>query len=261
VPGSLFDDVADHYDAARPSYPGQFYDALEEITGPLAGQIVLDGCAGTGIATRQLGERGARVTGYDIGERMLRRAKARGPELPYLITDANMLPFRDGCADLACFAQSWHWLDHDRASREVARVLRPGGHWAAWWNHSVADGEEWHDAYQDALEAACPRYGREQSNTDWSLEPIRATGLFGPGARVTVSWTRLVTAADWITDQRSKSYVAALSHEERELLLARIAGIVGGRFPDGRMTVPYRTGAWIARRLLPAGSAAGQASA
>ena len=109
-----------------------------------------------------------------------------------------------------------------------------------------------HDAYQDALEAACPRYGREQSNTDWSLEPIRATGLFGPGARVTVSWTRLVTAADWITDQRSKSYVAALSHEERELLLARIAGIVGGRFPDGRMTVPYRTGAWIARRLLPA---------
>jgi hypothetical protein len=61
-----------------------------------------------------------------------------------------------------------------------------------------------------------------------------------------------VTAADWITDQRSKSYVAALSHEERELLLARIARIAAERFPDGRMTVPYRTGAWIARRLLPA---------
>lgn len=246
--GSQFDAVADHYDAARPSYPAGFFDALEKITGPLAGQVVLDGCAGTGIATRQLSERGARVTGYDIGEAMLRRAIARSPELAFVITDGNMLPFRDGQADLACFAQSWHWLDQDRASREVARVLRPGGHWAAWWNQSVADDEEWHNAYQDALEAACPRYARERVDTDWSLAAIDGTGLFEPGMRVTVPWTRTVTAGDWITEQRSKSYVTALWPGERERLLAQIARIVRGRFGDGQLTVQYRTGAWIARR-------------
>ena len=246
--GSQFDAVADHYDAARPSYPARFFDALEEITGPLAGQLVLDGCAGTGIATRQLSARGARVAGYDIGEAMLRRAVARSPELAFVITDGNMLPFRDGRADLACFAQSWHWLDQRLASREVARVLRPGGYWAAWWNQSVADGEDWHNAYQQALEAACPQYAGDQANTDWSLEAIDGTGEFEPGTSVTVPWTRTVTAADWITEQRSKSYVTALWPGERERLLAQIARIIAGRFGDGQLTVEYRTRAWLARR-------------
>ncbi len=246
--GSQFDAVADHYDSARPSYPDGLFDAIEEITGPLAGQAVLDGCAGTGIATRQLSARGARVAGYDIGEAMLRRAIARSPELAFVITDGNMLPFRDGCADLACFAQSWHWLDQRLASSEVARVLRPGGHWAAWWNKSVAPGEDWHNAYQDALEAACPRYAREQASTDWALEAIYGTGAFEPGTRVTVPWTRKATAADWITEQRSKSYVTALWPDERERLLAQIARIVAERFPDGQLTVPYHTSALVARR-------------
>jgi hypothetical protein len=33
-------------------------------------------------------------------------------------------------------------------------------------------------------------------------------------------------------------------------LLAQITGLVGGRFPDGRMSVPHRTRMWLARRRL-----------
>jgi SAM-dependent methyltransferase len=248
MPGTRFDPVADDYDAGRPSYPDEFFEAVEEITGPLAGQLVLDGGAGTGIATRQLAGRGARVAGYDIAGRMLRRARARSPELSFVLADGNVLPFRDGCADLACFAQSWHWLDQDGACREVARVLRPGGHWAAWWNHAAADGEEWFAAYQDAKESACPLYHRSQANADWSLEAIAQTGLFEPGTSIIVPWTRSLAAQDWITDERSKSYVNAVRPAERERLLADVTRIVGERFPDGHMTVPYCTRAWIARR-------------
>lgn len=42
-----FEAIADEYDAARPSYPQRVYEAL----GPLAGRLVLDVGAGTGIAT------------------------------------------------------------------------------------------------------------------------------------------------------------------------------------------------------------------
>lgn len=85
---------------------------------------------------------------------VLRLAARRTPGLRPVIADGAALPFRDGCADLICFAQSWHWLDEARRPREAARVLRSGGRWAGWWSHARADDEPWFEAYWDALEAA-----------------------------------------------------------------------------------------------------------
>jgi SAM-dependent methyltransferase len=93
------------------------------VTGPLAGKLVLEGGAGTGIATRQLAGRGARTVAFDIAEQMLRRAHARGRGPRFLLADGNAMPLRDHCADLTCFAQSWHWFDQDRAAREVEPLL------------------------------------------------------------------------------------------------------------------------------------------
>ena len=51
----LFDHVAAIYDANRPDYPGELFDALESALGqPLLRADVLDVGAGTGIATRAL---------------------------------------------------------------------------------------------------------------------------------------------------------------------------------------------------------------
>src|SRR5713226_1789255 len=207
---SPFDPVAADYDAGRPAYPDGLFAALEEAAGPLAGAMVLDAGAGTGIATRQLAALGARAIALDFGEFMLRRARARSPSMNCLLADGNALPIRSGCVDLACFAQSWHWFDPDQASAEVARVLRPGGHWAAWWSHAWADGAPWFDTYQELMEAACPGYRRHHRNTDWSEEGIARTGLFEPGVLVVVPWTRTVNAVTWMTEERSKSYVARL---------------------------------------------------
>ncbi len=249
MPRAMFDPLAQDYDAARPSYPDAIYQALEDAAGPLAGKLVLDGGAGTGIATRQLAGRGARTVGLDIGEQMLRRAQARSPGSCFLLADGNTLPLRDGCVDLVCFAQSWHWFDHDRATSEVARVLRPGGHWAAWWNQEWAEGEEWFDAYQAELEAACRDYVRPRHRDPrWAHERLARGGRFEPASQVLVGWTWRLGLDRWLAYERSKSYVGELPPAARERLLARIAGIARARFPDGRMAVPYRTRLVLARR-------------
>jgi SAM-dependent methyltransferase len=248
--GSQFDALAEDYDAARPSYPDGVYRALEDAAGPLAGKLVLDGGAGTGIATRQLAARGARTVALDIGERMLRRALARSPEACFLIADGNAVPLRDGCADLACFAQSWHWFTADRAPREVARVLRPGGYWAAWWNTEWADGEEWFDGYQSLLESACPGYDRRHRDARWADENIGQAGLFEPCTGTEVPWTWTLSTGRWLAYERSKSSVGRLPRADRDRLLSRIGDIVAGRFPDGQMSVPYRTRLRLARRRL-----------
>lgn len=248
--GSRFDALAEDYDAARPSYPDGLYQALEEAAGPLAGKLVLDVGAGTGISTRQLSARGARAVAMDIGERMLRRAQARSPQSCFLIADGTAAPLRDGCADVACFAQSWHWFTGGRAAREIARVLRPGGYWAAWWNNEWADGEEWFDAYQSLLESACPGYDREHRDTRWADESIEQVGLFEPGTGTEVPWTWALSTGQWLAYERSKSYVGQLPPADRDLLLSRIGDIVAGRFPGGQMSVACLTRLRMARRVL-----------
>jgi SAM-dependent methyltransferase len=250
---SLFDSAAEEYDAARPSYPPSVFDELERGTGPLRGRLVLDFGAGTGIASRQLASRGATVVSMDIGEQMLRRARARSPQIPVLLADGHRMPVRGAAADLLTFAQAWHWFDVPRATAEVARVLKPGGYWAAWWNRASAAGERWFDRYESLLERECPGYTwRRQRDADlepdWTGALARAQGRVEPAGTVVLPWVRHLSAAEWLTDERSKSYVIALEPAVRAKVLDEVAAIIAAQFPDGQLAVRYQTTLILARK-------------
>ena len=250
---SVFDSAAGEYDAARPAYPDGLFAELADRTGPLAGLLTLDWGAGTGIASRQLAARGATVVSLDIGELMLAKARARNPQSACVLADGNRMPVRPAVADLVTFAQSWHWFDRQRAAAEVARVLKPGAHWAAWWNQVHAEREPWFAEYEELLTASCPgyhlqRHRDEHLAPDWTDEVVVAQGRMDPAGIAVVPWTRRVSAADWITGERSKSYFIELEPDAREAVLGRAAKIIADRFPDGQMTVGYVTRLVLARK-------------
>jgi trans-aconitate methyltransferase len=250
---SVFDLTAAEYDAARPSYPAALYDAVEHQAGRLAGKVTLDWGAGTGIASRQLAERGAKVISLDIGEQMLRMAKVRRPQSACVLADGNWMPAGASSADLVTFAQSWHWFDQRAAAAEVARVLKPGGYWAAWWNRARAAGAPWFEEYEQLVLASCPGYrwlhsGGDVLIPDWADVAVAASGRMDHAGAIVVPWTRQVSAADWITDSRSKSYFIDLEPAFRESVLDRIAAILAAHFPDGQLAVPYDTVLVLARK-------------
>jgi SAM-dependent methyltransferase len=241
-----FEALVEEYDAARPSYPDGLYDVLEEYAGGLAGALVVECGAGTGVATRALRGRGATVLATDLGEAMLRRnvARAQGT-LPAAVADGHALPVRDGAADLVCYAQAWHWMRVPAAAAETVRVLRPGGSLAVWWNDSAAGGQPWYDRQQDRLEALSPGYTRDYRKRDYGAE-LSSLGLFGSLRHAAVDWVRLLSIEEYLVFQRSKSYVAAipdlpgyLREEEASLRAA---------FPDGVVAEPFRTRLWVAAR-------------
>lgn len=233
--------MADEYDAARPSYPPDVFDALE----PLAGLSVLDVGAGTGIATRSLIARRAEVVAIDPGVELLRRAKSHTDDLIALTADGATLPIRSNAVDLVCFAQAWHWLNPETRVEESHRVLRPGGRWAGWWSHARADGQPWFDAHWAAIERTCPGTNRAQRDTDWG-STIRTGHRFDVNARITIPWVRELTIDTWMTDLASHSYVVGLANDHRNRLLTILRRIVQTQFRDKPMAVPYETWLWIA---------------
>jgi SAM-dependent methyltransferase len=88
---------------------------------------ILDAGCGTGLNLRHLGERG-RALGVDLSPEALRFCRRRGVQAARASLLA--LPFPDGVFDcVTSFDVLYHtWVTDDRAAtRELARVLRPGG--------------------------------------------------------------------------------------------------------------------------------------
>ena len=246
APGSptAFDGLVEDYDAARPSYPDDLFAALP----PLAGTAVVELGSGTGISTRALLGRGARVIATDLGPKVLRHNVNRSPRLRAMVARAEQLPLRDGVADLVCGAQMWHWVDAPAAAREVVRVLRPGGALAVWWNEVNAFGVPWWDAQQDRLEAANPRYTRGYREQDYGAD-LRATGLFrSVDAPVRIPWSRDLDLSTYLAWLRSKSYVDAIRRPAYDEFLAAEAASLTSVFPTGLITEPFVTTLWIAHR-------------
>ena len=102
---------------------------LDAIRAAAAGRDVLDYRCGTGRFARVLLEAGARsLQGNDLDEAAIASAQAEGLErATFVAGDAHRLPWPDASFDVIVGRAILHHLDLETATRELARVLRPGG--------------------------------------------------------------------------------------------------------------------------------------
>jgi SAM-dependent methyltransferase len=133
-----FGQAADEYERYRPTY------ARDSVTWALgeAPLRVADLGAGTGIMSRLLRQLGHEVTAIEPDEQMLARLPEASPGVAAVLGAAEAIPLADGSVDAVVAGQAYHWFDPDRALPEIARVLRPGGVFAAFWNDADS-GTQW----------------------------------------------------------------------------------------------------------------------
>ncbi|HET6849876.1 MAG TPA: class I SAM-dependent methyltransferase [Gaiellales bacterium] len=121
------------YDDARPGPPEVVLDVLERCAGGRP-RLVVDLGSGTGLSSRAWAGRAGRVIGVEANPAMLAIARAvTGDEnVVFVEAYADETGLETGSADIITCAQAFHWMDPSTVLPEVARLLRPGGVFAAY---------------------------------------------------------------------------------------------------------------------------------
>ena len=151
-----FGGFADLYDAVRPTPPVELASLLCAYAAVDRPSLVVDLGSGTGLSTRWAATWAGRAVGVEPSDDMRAHAASttvtRLDNVDYVSgwSDSTGLP--DGAADIVIAVQALHWMEPGATFAEVARILRPGGVFAAIdcdWPPSVGSARAeraWHQA-------------------------------------------------------------------------------------------------------------------
>lgn len=180
------------YDRSRPAAPPEVVRILESYLGRPPRRVADVGC-GTGLSTFLWLDRADEIVGIEPGADMRAVAEAKWEaagqpaRLSFRAGYSDALALEDGWADLLTCSQSFHWMNPQPSLAEFARVLRPGGVFAAYdcdWPPALnADVEA---AYADfaaladrrSSELAPPGEQAHKWPKDRHLAEIEDSGLF-----------------------------------------------------------------------------------
>lgn len=181
-----FTKLAANYSRYRPGYSGTVVTMLLDLTGKLAGEVdFADVGAGTGIFTRQVAGHGIRTAvAVEPNDRM-REAGLRDSAdhvVEWRAGTAERTGLPDSAFDLVTMASSFHWANFDQATCEFARILRPGGRFAALWNPRRVDANPFTQAIEAFLHELVPGLRRVSSGnsefTDSLTQRLSACDVF-----------------------------------------------------------------------------------
>ncbi len=259
--GRAFDAWAAEYDRYRPGYPDELFETILERLGLPDPPLVVDLGAGTGRASLAMAALGWRVTAVEPGRPMLDQLRANAGDQGLIISTVQSTAEATGLdpasADLVTVGQAFHWFEHDAALTEMARIVRPGGGIALFWN--VRDAErsafvaDYHRLLQTHFgEADTGQYlqaGRA-SGPERTRAAIERAGGFGEPELITLHQAVQTTAAAFIGMAFTASYVRSLPPAEQDRFRIELGGILGrhGHTDERPFDLPYRIDLWIARR-------------
>ena len=236
------------YDSVRPAYPDEAVAALVDAArrargadasvqgGPLR---AADIGAGTGKMSELLARAGLLVDAVEPSEAMRAQASSiEGVTWHDGVAEQTGLP--NDLYDIVVFAQSWHWVDSERAGLEVERILAPGGVLGIVWNQ---------------MDVSIPwvhRLTRIMRSGDVHRpdKPPTPGGGFAPMTLTQVAWEDRMTPEEILTLGTTRSSYIRSSEAGRARMQENLRWYLYehlGYAPGETVTIPYTSLVWLAR--------------
>ena len=236
------------YGSVRPAYPAEAVAALVDAArrargadasgrgGPLR---AADIGAGTGKMSELLARAGFLVDAVEPSEAMRAQASPiEGVTWHDGVAEWTGLP--NDLYDIVVFAQSWHWVDSERAGLEVERILAPGGALGIVWNQ---------------MDVSIPwvhRLTRIMRSGDVHRpdKPPTPGGGFAPMTLTQVAWEDRMTPEQILTLGTTRSSYIRSSGAVRARMQENLRWYLYehlGYAPGETVTIPYTTLVWLAR--------------
>ena len=247
-----FGAIAEDYDRLRPGPPEAAVDWLV----PAGCQVAVDLGAGTGLLTRALAHKVRQVVAVEPDPRMAAVLQARSAEghfdgIRVARSRGENIPLPDASADGVFVSSAWHWMDPERAPREIARVLRDGGRLGVIWisRDRGADCLREVDLLRRAGRPAGADGQGEQRPPHRRREVTLPDDLFGSVEAASFTFTRRMTIDDVVGLLATYSGTITATPQEREARLAEARTALAQRFPGAaEVDVPMRSQCFRADR-------------
>jgi ubiquinone/menaquinone biosynthesis C-methylase UbiE len=227
---------ASSYDQVRPTPPPALLDLLTQVIGMSHPALVVDLGSGTGLSTAIWGERAERVIGIEPNADMRNEAVHKIADSPHMAHIeyreglAHQTGLPDECADIVTAAQSFHWMEPTATLAEIARILRPGGLFAA-YDYDSPPAIHWEldrlaqEGSLRLVELVRER-GLPQNFKIWpknkSLDPLRESGHFRFTREVLLHSIEHGDAARFLEMMQSSAFNHQFQFTEQEIGFDRL---------------------------------------
>ncbi|WP_314129018.1 class I SAM-dependent methyltransferase [Schaalia odontolytica] len=237
------------YDSVRPAYPDEAVAALIDAArrgrgvnapGQSSPLRAADIGAGTGKMSELLARGGLLVDAVEPSEAMRAQASSvEGVRWHDGVAEDTGLP--NGLYDIVVFAQSWHWMDSERAGLEAARVLAPGGVLAIVWNQMSVSIPWVHRLTRIMRSGDVHRPDR----------PPTPGGGFAPMTLTQVAWEDRMTPEEILTLGTTRSSYIRSSEAGRARMQENLRWYLYehlGYAPGEQVAIPYATLVWLSHQ-------------
>ncbi|MFI5263827.1 MAG: class I SAM-dependent methyltransferase [Candidatus Kapaibacterium sp.] len=252
---TIFNALAEQYDAYRPHYPSEALLFLVTL-GELDNQSdVADIGTGTGRIALELAKYVRFVYAVDTAVVMLDQLQVSAEKeglsnIRTIQAPGEVTGLGDESLDLVTIAQAFHWMDKQAALKEANRILESQKHLVLLWNQITNTKDEY---YQDIV-ALIKRYnsnyegGAEIRSADFP-DHVNNSGLFGPIERYTFPFELHYSLESYVGFLLSKSFIGmGIPSSELPHFIEAAHQVLKKNFPGGNIIEQYETVMLAARK-------------